>query len=42
MASTSFLPAPNRDQQSFLNIGMAIIWAIAIAKLCFHIYFNNR
>jgi hypothetical protein len=34
--------APGRDRQSFLGSGMAIIWAIALAKLLFHIYFNNR
>jgi len=31
-----------RDQQSFPASGMAIIWAIALAKLFFHIYFNSR
>ncbi len=34
--------APNRDRQSFFADGMAVIWAIALAKLLFHIYFNNR
>jgi len=29
-------------RQSALKTGMAIVWAIAIAKLIFHIYFNNR
>jgi Dolichyl-phosphate-mannose-protein mannosyltransferase len=33
---------PNRDRKSFLASGMAIIWAIALAKLFVHIYFNNR
>ncbi len=43
MDSTSTArPSPSRDQQSFLSTGMAIIWAIALAKLLFHIYFNNR
>src|SRR5208283_4506429 len=32
----------SRDHQSFLALGMAIIWAIALAKLLFHVYFNNR
>ena len=41
MASTTTVPAPARDQ-SFLTSGMAVIWAIALAKLLFHIYFNNR
>jgi hypothetical protein len=31
-----------RRQQSFAASGMAIIWAIALATLLFHIYFNNR
>jgi hypothetical protein len=34
--------APNRDRQSFLASGMAVVWLIALAKLLFHIYFNNR
>jgi Dolichyl-phosphate-mannose-protein mannosyltransferase len=43
MAST-FAPisAPSRNQQSLLTSGMAMVWAIALAKLLFHIYFNNR
>ena len=40
------LSAPRRGQQSFLSSfltsGMAVVWAIAFAKLVFHIYFNNR
>ncbi len=36
------LSAPNRDRQSFLSSGMAVIWGIALAKLLFHIYFNSR
>ncbi len=32
----------SRDRPSFLADGMAIIWAIALAKLLFHVYFNNR
>ena len=36
------LSAPSRDHKSFLASGMAIIWTIALAKLLFHIYFNNR
>ncbi len=43
MASPSVtLSAPTRSRESFLAAGMAIIWAIAFAKLLFHIYFNNR
>src|ERR1019366_1852603 len=36
------LLALDRNQQSFLASGMAVIWAIALAKLLFHLYFNNR
>jgi hypothetical protein len=36
------LSAPDRARQSLLGSGMAVIWAIALAKLVFHIYFNNR
>jgi hypothetical protein len=39
MAATT-TPAPTRTR--FLADGMAIIWAIALAKLVFHIYFNNQ
>src|SRR5258708_1796018 len=28
--------------QSYFSEGMAIVWAIALAKLVLHIYFNNR
>ena len=28
--------------QSYFSSGMAIVWAIGLAKLVFHIYFNNR
>jgi hypothetical protein len=41
IASTTF-SAPRRDPWSSLTGGMLIIWLIALAKLCFHIYFNNR
>ena len=34
--------APRSDHRSFLAGGMVIIWVIALAKLLFHIYFNNR
>ncbi len=33
---------PRGDHRSFLAGGMVIIWLIALAKLLFHIYFNNR
>jgi len=43
MPSTSkTLSAPSRDHKSFLASGMEVVWAIALAKLLFHIYFNNR
>jgi len=42
MTSMSSQTAPSRDQQSLLSTGMAIIWAVALAKLLLHIYFNNR
>ena len=34
--------APNPIRQSPLMTGMAMIWAIAVAKFLFHLYFNNR
>jgi dolichyl-phosphate-mannose-protein mannosyltransferase len=42
MASTSTVSAPVSAKEPLLRGGMAIIWAIALAKLVFHIYFNNR
>src|SRR6202140_5174644 len=41
-APSPALLAPDRNRQSFLASGMAVIWVIALAKLVFHIYFNNR
>ncbi len=38
--TTAPATAPNRNRS--LASGMAIIWAIALAKLLFHIYYNNR
>src|SRR5271154_2657656 len=35
-------PDLRRDRQSLAGTGMAVIWAIALANLLFHIYFNNR
>ena len=32
----------NRERQSLLASGMAIVWAIALAKFILHLYFNNR
>ena len=43
MVSTApTLRAPNRIQPSFLTTGRTIVWAIALATLVFHIFFNNR
>ena len=33
---------PQPERQSFVSSGMAVVWAIACAKLIFHVYFNNR
>src|ERR1700675_2335487 len=33
--------SPDRNHYSFLASGLALIWAIALAKLLLHIYFNN-
>ncbi|HLW84904.1 MAG TPA: glycosyltransferase family 39 protein [Candidatus Sulfotelmatobacter sp.] len=40
-SSASFVSAPHGERRFFTE-GMAIIWAIALAKLLFHCYFNNR
>ncbi len=43
MAGTSStLPTTSQKHESFLADGMPIILAIALAKLLFHVYFNNR
>jgi hypothetical protein len=42
MATSSTDTARSLDERSYLATGMAIVWAIALAKLLFHIYFNNR
>ena len=41
MASTVTVAAP-RNERSLLASGMAIAWAIALAKFILHLYFNNR
>ena len=42
-AHSSSDSALRRSRQTlFANDGMVLIWAIALAKLLFHIYFNNR
>jgi hypothetical protein len=35
-------PGYNHEQGSWFSSGMALIWAIALAKFLFHVYFNNR
>jgi hypothetical protein len=43
MASTAAtLPARDHPRQSFFTNEMAVIWAIALVNLLFHVYFNNR
>lgn len=43
MASTSQTsPAILPGQKSLFADGMVIVWSLALAKLLFHIYFNNR
>jgi Dolichyl-phosphate-mannose-protein mannosyltransferase len=39
---TEVLSSTRHDSESFANSSLAIVWAIALAKLVFHIYFNNR
>ena len=41
MASTTSISAPVRESK-LLSDGMAIVWAIAVAKFLLHVYFNNR
>jgi 4-amino-4-deoxy-L-arabinose transferase-like glycosyltransferase len=42
VTTTTTSPAVLSEQQSVLETGMALVWAIALAKLIFHVYFNNR
>ena len=42
MDSTAATTTVDSQGQSLLAKSMAVIWAIALAKLIFHIYFNNR
>jgi hypothetical protein len=39
--ATTVLEKP-AQRESLVTSGMALVWAIAAAKLLFHIYFNNR
>jgi hypothetical protein len=41
-SASSTLSSPSRDHTSPLASGLALIWLIALAKLLFHLYFNNR
>jgi hypothetical protein len=41
-SSPATLIPPNRGDRSFFASGLAIVWAIALAQILFHIYFNNR
>lgn len=43
MASTTLTASsPKGREATSVMTGMAVIWAIAIAKFLFHLYFNNR
>jgi len=42
MATNSPVLQQAPRQNSNLSSGMAIVWAIALAKFAFHLYFNNR
>lgn len=41
-ASLTTLSSTEAQRRSLFRNGLAVIWAIALAKLIFHIYFNNR
>ncbi len=41
-ASAPAVSVSDRARRSLFGSEMAILWAIALAKLVFHIYFNNR
>lgn len=34
--------APGRDEKRLIALGMVVVWGIALVKLLFHVYFNNR
>ena len=42
MAATSASSPPEGLRRRLFSDGLAIVWAIALAKLVLHIYFNNR
>ncbi len=41
-SSSPTISSPTREYISHVVTGLAVIWLIALAKLLFHIYFNNR
>jgi hypothetical protein len=41
-AATYVPHATQFEKRSWLSSGMALIWAIALVKFLFHVYFNNR
>ena len=41
-ASPTTISQPEISRGPWFRQGMAVIWAIALAKLIFHIYFNNQ
>ncbi len=41
-ASPTTISKPEINRGSWFSQGMAVIWAVALAKLFFHIYFNNQ
>jgi hypothetical protein len=42
LASSTAAPDMSRDRWRVLLSGMALVWAIALAKFLFHLYFNDR
>lgn len=41
-AATYVTHAQESEKSSWLSSGMALVWAIAVAKFLLHLYFNNR
>ncbi|HEY4709734.1 MAG TPA: glycosyltransferase family 39 protein [Candidatus Acidoferrales bacterium] len=41
-AATHVSDASQLENRTWFSSGMALVWAIAVAKLIFHVYFNNR
>jgi 4-amino-4-deoxy-L-arabinose transferase-like glycosyltransferase len=42
VTTTSIAATALPERQAALKTGMALVWLIALTKLLFHIYFNNR